>query len=150
MNDDFNTPIAVAALFDLASEINRSKSPRLARQLRALGGDARAAATGSRAFLARVRWRRCAEVERLISSERTAKKAKNFAEADRVRKVLLAKGIVLEDGPGGTTWRRRSVRCAAPGAGCRRFADVLDRAKRALAAKTDDGTHHRAHIRASS
>jgi cysteinyl-tRNA synthetase len=47
-----------------------------------------------------------AEVERLISERATAKKEKNYAEADRVRKVLLDKGIVLEDGPGGTTWRR--------------------------------------------
>ena len=47
-----------------------------------------------------------AGIERLISERATAKKEKNYAEADRVRKVLLDKGIVLEDGPGGTTWRR--------------------------------------------
>ncbi|HZA95416.1 MAG TPA: cysteine--tRNA ligase, partial [Burkholderiaceae bacterium] len=48
-----------------------------------------------------------ADIELLISVRATAKKEKKFDEADRVRNVLLDKGIVLEDGPGGTTWRRR-------------------------------------------
>ena len=48
-----------------------------------------------------------AGIELLIGVRNTAKQQKNFAEADRVRQVLLDKGIVLEDGPGGTTWRRR-------------------------------------------
>ncbi|MEO8187671.1 MAG: cysteine--tRNA ligase, partial [Burkholderiaceae bacterium] len=48
-----------------------------------------------------------AGIELLISVRATAKKEKNFDDADRVRKVLLDRGIVLEDGPDGTTWRRR-------------------------------------------
>jgi cysteinyl-tRNA synthetase len=105
MNDDFNTPIALAALFDLASEINRNRSPRLAGQLRALGEILGLLQQDPVHFL-RGSDGDAAEVERLISERATAKKEKNYAEADRVRKVLLDKGIVLEDGPGGTTWRR--------------------------------------------
>ncbi len=48
-----------------------------------------------------------AGIELLISVRATAKKEKNYAEADRVRKALLDKGVVLEDGPDGTTWRRQ-------------------------------------------
>ena len=105
MNDDFNTPIALAALFDLASEINRSRSPRLAGQLRALGETLGLLQQDPVHFL-RGSDDDAAGIERLISERATAKKEKNYAEADRVRKVLLDKGIVLEDGPGGTTWRR--------------------------------------------
>jgi cysteinyl-tRNA synthetase len=46
-------------------------------------------------------------IERLIAERAAAKKAKNYAEADRIRAELLAQGIVLEDGPSGTTWRRQ-------------------------------------------
>ncbi len=106
MNDDFNTPIALAALFDLAGEINRSKSPRLAGQLRALGKTLGLLQQDPEQFL-RGSDDDTAGIELLISVRATAKKEKNFDEADRVRKVLLDKGIVLEDGPDGTTWRRR-------------------------------------------
>ena len=106
MNDDFNTPIALAVLFDLASEINRSGSSRLAAQLRALGGTLGILQQDAAQFL-----RGSAEdttgIELMISVRATAKKEKNYAEADRVRKALLDKGVVLEDGPGGTTWRRQ-------------------------------------------
>ena len=106
MNDDFNTPIAMAALFDLAGEINRSKSPRLAGQLRALGGTLGLLQQEPAQFL-RGSEDDTAGIELLIAVRATAKKDKKFDEADRVRKALLDKGIVLEDGPGGTTWRRR-------------------------------------------
>ena len=105
MNDDFNTPIALAALFDLASEINRSRSPRLAGQLRTLGGTLGLLQQDPVQFL-RGSDDDSAEIDALVAVRTTAKKEKNYPEADRVRKVLLDKGIVLEDGPGGTTWRR--------------------------------------------
>jgi cysteinyl-tRNA synthetase len=106
MNDDFNTPIALAALFDLAGEINRNKSARLAGQLRALGGTLGLLQQDPAQFL-RGSDDDTAGIELLISVRATAKKEKKFDEADRVRKTLLDRGIVLEDGPSGTTWRRR-------------------------------------------
>ncbi len=106
MNDDFNTPVAFAALFDLASEVNRSKSPRLATQLRVLGQTLGLLHQAPEQFL-RGSDDDSAGIELLISVRATAKKEKDFAEADRVRKALLEKGVVLEDGPDGTTWRRR-------------------------------------------
>ena len=114
MDDDFNTPEACAVLFDLASEVNRSKSPALAGQLRALGAlmgllkrdpqtFLQAAPTqsedGSAALSGEM-------IEAQIAQRIAAKKAKNFAEADRIRADLLAAGIVLEDSAQGTTWRR--------------------------------------------
>ncbi len=106
MNDDFNTPIAVAALFDLASEVNRARSPRLAGQLRTLGGTLSLLQQEPSQFL-RGSDDDTAGIELLITVRATAKKEGNYPEADRVRKALLDKGIVLEDGPNGTTWRRR-------------------------------------------
>ncbi len=106
MNDDFNTPIALAALFDLAGEVNRTKSSRLAGQLRELGKTLGLLQQDPEQFL-RGSDDDIAGIELLISVRATAKKERNFDEADRVRKALLDKGIVLEDGPGGTTWRRR-------------------------------------------
>jgi len=115
MDDDFNTPEAMAVLFDLANEINRAggSSQSLARQLRALGGllgllqrDAQAfhqslpqAQAAAAAFTTEA-------IEQLIAERAAAKKAKNFAEADHIRNSLLDAGIVLEDTVKGTTWRR--------------------------------------------
>jgi cysteinyl-tRNA synthetase len=113
MNDDFNTPLAIAALFDLANEVNKTKSSELARQLRSLAGIIGLLQRSPKQFLqadissggqgAEVE----AEVTALIDARAAAKKSRNFAEADRIRAELLAKGIILEDKPGGLTeWRR--------------------------------------------
>jgi len=107
MDDDFNTPIAVATLFDLASEVNRSRSPALARQLRQLGGVLGLLQRAPADFLRGGDSVDIARVEGLIAERSAAKKARNFAEADRIRAALAADGVVLEDGAAGTTWRRQ-------------------------------------------
>jgi cysteinyl-tRNA synthetase len=115
MDDDFNTPMALSVLFDLAAEVNRSGSAqalvelrRLAALLGLLGRDpAEARRTGLHGTDAAAAGAPDdAAIEALIAARAEAKKAKNWAEADRLRDALVAEGIVLEDGPSGTTWRR--------------------------------------------
>ena len=127
MNDDFNTPEAVAVLFDLANEVNRTADERKAALLRALGGvlgllqrDATeflqrpqhagsrlaGAATGQEAGGAALQAYSPERIAALIQERAAAKKGRNYAEADRIRQDLLDAGVVLEDAPQGTTWRR--------------------------------------------
>jgi len=110
MDDDFNTPLAVAALFDLASLVNRSKSAADARQLKALAGVLGLLQRSPQAFLQAGSPADGsldeAAIEDAIARRSAAKKAKNFAEADAIRAGLLAAGVVLEDKADGTTWRR--------------------------------------------
>jgi cysteinyl-tRNA synthetase len=121
MNDDFNTPEAIAALFEIAKEINRNREndpPRaaaLAGCLRYLGGvlgllqDAPEtflrAATGAGADVSTALSED--EIEALIAARIRAREDRNWAEADRIRKDLDAYGVVLEDGASGTRWRRK-------------------------------------------
>ena len=127
MDDDFNTAEACAALFDLASEINRTRASGDAGLLKALGGILGllqrppedylqgVVALGNVQITAHVQSRvdgaisvlSREQVQAKIDQRYAARKAKNFAESDHIRDELLAAGIVLEDGPGGTTWRRR-------------------------------------------
>ena len=110
MNDDFNTPLAIAVLFELANEVNRTKSARLASQLKSLAGTLGILQRAPKEFLqgaGSADQNDEAMIAEQIEARTAAKKARNFAEADRIRAELLSKGIVLEDKPGGVTeWRR--------------------------------------------
>ena len=131
MDDDFNTPEAMAVLFELAAESNRSRSPMVSGLLKALGGTlgllgqdaieflqgragsgelelkpAEAPGTGPTDFGAPAAALNRDEIERMIAERAGAKRAKNYAEADRIRKELLEAGVVLEDTPQGTNWRK--------------------------------------------
>ena len=107
MDDDFNTPLAIAAMFELATEINRTGDPVLVRQLKGLGAVLNILQLDPENFLkGGASDADEARINALIEERREAKKAKNFARADEIRKSLLDEGIELMDGPQGTTWRR--------------------------------------------
>jgi cysteinyl-tRNA synthetase len=107
LDDDFGTPEAMAVLFELASAVNRGETG-LAVQLKALGAVIGLLQRDPQTFLqaAPAGGLSNEEIEAKVGARMTAKKAKNFAESDRIRDELKAAGIVLEDGPQGTTWRR--------------------------------------------
>jgi cysteinyl-tRNA synthetase len=114
MNDDFNTPEAIAVLFDLASEVNRAQGEEkqlLANTLKALGSALNFLQRDPTAFLQAGSKDQdgltASQSEEQITARVAAKQAKDFAKADLIRKTLLEQGIVLEDKPGGLTeWRR--------------------------------------------
>ncbi|WP_298928858.1 cysteine--tRNA ligase [uncultured Ramlibacter sp.] len=104
MDNDFGTPEAVAVLFELAADVNRSRSAEAAGQLKALGGVLGLLQGEPKAFLQAGAALDEASIAGLIAERAAAKAAKNFAEADRIRQQLLAQGIVLKDSAAGTTW----------------------------------------------
>ncbi|MFZ5503358.1 MAG: cysteine--tRNA ligase [Pseudomonadota bacterium] len=109
MDDDFNTPEALAVLFDLANEVNRTQSPQTAWELKMLAGVLGLLQRDAREFLqggAGTDGLDDAAINTQITARIAAKQAKDFAAADRIRQELLAAGIVLEDSAAGTTWRR--------------------------------------------
>ena len=111
MDDDFNTPEALAVLFDLANEVNKTKSLASAALLKALAGLIGLLQRDPDEYLqgqanANISADETLNVDQLIIQRNDAKKSKNFAEADRIRKLLADAGIILEDSPLGTTWRR--------------------------------------------
>ena len=107
MDDDFNTPEAVAVLFELANEVNKSRSPAHAALLKSLGGVLGLLQRDSEEFLrgaveaGEEKW-----IAQKIAERAAAKKARDFAKADAIRDELMNKGIVLEDTPKGTVWRQ--------------------------------------------
>ena len=104
MDDDFGTPEAVAVLFELASEVNKTGSAALAGLLKALGGCLGLLQSDAKAYLQSGAGASDADIQVQITARAAAKAAKNFAEADRIRNELLAQGIVLKDSASGTTW----------------------------------------------
>ena len=125
MDDDFNTPEAMAVLFDLASNLNKTKSIQAASLLKNLSavvgllqrdpneylqGEinnvSSATTDGADISVAYIGALTTDDINALIEKRIEAKKSKNFAEADRIRKELADTGIILEDTPQGTTWRR--------------------------------------------
>jgi cysteinyl-tRNA synthetase len=117
MDDDFNTPEALAVLFDLGTAVNRAResdpaqAAALGAELRRLGGllgllqddpdgylkGAPATEEGGLGD---------SDIDALIDARTRARKARDWAEADRIRDQLQDAGVILEDGAGGTTWRR--------------------------------------------
>ncbi|MCW8108296.1 cysteine--tRNA ligase [Alteromonas ponticola] len=112
MNDDLNVPEAMAVLFDVARELNKQKSDpaeaaKLAGVLVGLGSVLGILQSDPDNFLQAGSEDDAAEIEALIKKRNDARASKDWAAADAARDALTAKGVVLEDGPGGTTWRRQ-------------------------------------------
>ncbi len=108
MDDDFNTPGALAVLFELASQVNRDRSAQDAGLLKALGGVLGLLQQAPKAFLQAGAGLDEGAIEAQIAARAAAKAARDFAEADRIRKALLDQGIELKDSATGTTWVRAS------------------------------------------
>lgn len=112
MNDDFNTPVAIAILFEIAHDIQRHRNQdepqaaALAALLRYLGSILGILQSDPEIFLQTSKDSvNPTTIENLITARNKARAEKNWAEADRIRDELAAMSVVLEDGPQGTSWR---------------------------------------------
>ena len=119
MDDDFNTPEALAVLFDLAREINKlrdenlDKACELARELKQLGSILGLLYIKPEIYFQnqsidneKTEGLSVADIEKLIESRKIARANRQWAESDRIRNDLKEQGVILEDNAQGTTWRR--------------------------------------------
>ena len=109
LNEDFDSHGAISVLFELAGEVNRQRNAELSGLLKALGAVIGLLERDPTVYLrgaALAGGLDDAAIEQLIVDRTSAKKERNFAEADRIRDVLKADGIILDDSPQGTSWRR--------------------------------------------
>ncbi len=109
LEDDLNTPRAVAVLHDLLGQLNRAthgEAPALAARLKASGALIGLLQQAPQDWLRGAAGGDDTAIEALIGARLEARRARDFARADAIRDQLAADGIILEDGPGGTTWRR--------------------------------------------
>jgi len=104
MNDDFNTPIAVSVLFDLAGEVNRQRRTQDASLLKALAGTLGLLQQAPRAFLQAGASLDDASIEALIAERREAKARGDYPRSDAIRNELAGQGVLLKDTAQGTTW----------------------------------------------
>ncbi len=104
MNDDFNTPLAVAVLFELAAEVNRTRAPDTAALLKGLGKVLGVLQQVPRAYLQGGTTLDETRIQQQIEARAAAKRARDFAAADRIRDELAGQGVMLKDSAAGTTW----------------------------------------------
>ena len=113
MNDDFNTPDAIAVLFELATTINKTSSTQHAALLKALGGILGLLQQNPQDYLQNKPLTEDSgqlssdQIEEMIQQRLVARKEGEYVKADAVRQCLLEAGVILEDGAHGTTWRRQ-------------------------------------------
>jgi len=106
MNDDFNTPIAVSVLFDLAGSVNRDGKAGDAVLLKGLGAVLGILQQSPQGFLQAGAGIDEDRIQALIEARTQAKRERDFVRADAIRKELAAEGVLLNDTPQGTTWAR--------------------------------------------